>query len=91
MKKSILLLSVAVTACAMQWAKPEATREQADQDEFLCEEDARYYAWRLRPIEAAESLDSRGRAVGRGPYPDERRLAYLCMRNKGYHLESARQ
>jgi hypothetical protein len=92
MKKAIaIFLSLAAVACANDWFKEGVSQEDTDRDEQMCDQDGRYYAWLWHPIEPATEIDAAGRAVGRGPLPDERRLAYLCMRQKGYRLVPAKK
>ena len=86
MKPGIVISCLALAGCAAHWVKTDATQEQINQDEVSCDEDGRYHAWALRPLEEPDTIDSRGRLVGRGPYIDERRYAYFCMRRKGYEI-----
>jgi hypothetical protein len=81
---------MALSACAEnQWARSDTTVAQTDEDEKRCEDDAQYLAWRAVPLTPATTVVHRnGVAVfaGRGPYIEERRLAYFCMIRKGYKL-----
>ena len=91
----MLALAFALPGCAMQWVRDGTTAEQADADELQCDRDAQYHAWRLQPLTPGPAIDASGKPIlgpdgrftGRGPYVEERRFAYFCMKKKGYRLE----
>jgi hypothetical protein len=85
----------------MEWVKPDASPEEANQDAMICQQEAwreaRLRSWYYRPIGPMVARDAAGRpfvswpagAFG-GPFDDpfmeEGRLAQFCMRAKGYEL-----
>jgi hypothetical protein len=99
---SIACAALAATACVpLQWLKPEATREQLDQDAAQCQQEAwreaRLRTWLYRPIGPAMLQDAQGRRFfiwPSSPFGDpfsdqlmeEARLVSFCMRSKGYEL-----
>lgn len=85
----------------MQWIKADASPEQVNQDAAQCQQEAwREAHWRgffYRPLGPTLLHDPLGRPLMGWPYSpfgdpfgdvfmEESRLAYFCMRVKGYEL-----
>jgi hypothetical protein len=101
----VVAATALVSACTpMQWAKPDATPEQLQEDAVRCQQEAWREAsrnsWYYRPFSPVFVRDAFGRPFFGGPYGlypgpfgdpylEESRLSQFCMRSKGYELQSA--
>jgi hypothetical protein len=81
----VLLFSL--TACApLEWARPDATPEQASADAADCQQrawrEAQWHSFAYRPARIGRWRDP----FRSDPFLDETRLARFCMEARGYSL-----